>query len=66
MVRIAIDFEDAEWKQRALRVLAAGGDLIRVPEDRVEPIVDSSRGQGIDVDVEEPEGGRGGWSLHPG
>lgn len=65
MVRIAIDYENEAWEERALRILRAGGRLISVPEDRVEPIVDGARRMGLEVEAcDQDEDGKS-WSIGP-
>ena len=64
MVRIKIDCEDENWGDRALRVLRAGGALVGVPDDRVEPLVSAAREAGVEVEAREADE-ECGWSLEP-
>lgn len=65
MVRIAIDFENDDWEERALRILRAGGRLISVPQERVDSIVDGARRMGLDVEAREQEEDGTVWSIGP-
>lgn len=65
MVRIAIDYENDGWEERAFRILRAGGQLISVPEERVESIVDGARRMGLEVEARDEDHTGKGWSICP-
>ena len=52
-VRIRIDYDRSDWKEKALRCLSVGAVLVDVPEDRIETLVSGAEAQGTDFRVEE-------------